>query len=205
MPQEMVKKSVDITQEDDEWLEEQPLNFSKWVRAKIAQKRLQHVSDHKKEQLKETLQKLADKGQELRDEWEQEKEEFKEEYDAEIVHREPETFAFKVEDKEYSSDWIADHVAGYEGKADEDSKGYKFADEYTNAWQDKVNRFAKYVDEETSFEPGWTDEYGQTFNGTGYMKKFTISSGYVPTGVKSFTVKYDSRVDVEIQDLESEF
>jgi len=29
------KKSVDITEEHEEWLEENPINFSKWVRGQL--------------------------------------------------------------------------------------------------------------------------------------------------------------------------
>ena len=48
MIEDFVKKSVDITQKDENWIQENPLNFSHWVRHKLAEERLEDMRDAKK-------------------------------------------------------------------------------------------------------------------------------------------------------------
>lgn len=197
----MVKKSADITQEDEEWLQDSPINFSKFVRRKLAERRLEGIRPHIKEKLYNNLENIVAKSKEIREQHKKEREELKEKYDAEIIERDHEYWVFKMDGEEWSADWIAEEVYNSDfNEAEADVK--EFAEKYTTSWQEKLGEFSEYAAEETNFYVVDQDEATQTLEGRGFMNQFVLHMTYLPTDVSSITVKFESRVDLDITDLE---
>lgn len=202
MSENMVKKSVDITEEDDEWLEEQPINFSKFCRRKLAERRAENIRSHVKERLYNELEKMVEKSKELRQEWKNERKELQVEYGAEVIDMQRLFWAFKMNGSEWSTDWVAEEI--YD-KNDNQAEGdvEEFANKFTSLWMDKLDEFEEFVSEETSFEVQYHDESMMTLIGQNpMMDKFEVHTTYLPKSLDSFTVKFESRVDIETRDIE---
>jgi len=205
MSDDMVKKSVDITEEDEEWLEDSYINFSKFVRRKIAERRAESIRDWKKEKLYNQIDGMATKGKELRKEWDEEVENLKEEYDAEIIEKNSTHWIFKHDGDEYSAHWVPD--SPFQGVPDDtleelSEEGKEFANKFVDSWFNKLNKFGEFVEEKTNFEIVGGDEATQDFEGKGSLSEFSLHSKYLPTEKESFRIKFESRVDLKVQDLE---
>lgn len=202
MSEDMVKKSVDIPREDDEWLEKEPINFSKWVRKQIKEKRAEQIEMHKKKKLYQEMDQIAEKGQELMSETRDSREEIREEYGVEIIEKDVYYLGFELNDKSYSTDWAAQQVTDHSGKVLEEGEAVEFAEEYMGDWQSKVNEFENFVEEETSFTAYFDAESIKLSGDTPPMKKFTLYTHYLPAEIEAFTVKYRSDVDIDVFSLE---
>lgn len=198
---DMVKKSADITQADEKYLENNPINFSKFVRTKIAEERFKELDLQKKKVLWNQLNTILDKAKKLREEWKHEREELKQGFDAEVTEKQRLYWVFKMNGVEWSTDWMAEEIYDTDGnKATEDVK--EFARQFTNLWQTKVEEFESFVEENTYFRHEWQDEHNQTYKGTNVLDQFTVKMGYIPTGIESFKIKFEDSVRVDIQDIE---
>lgn len=201
MSQEMVKKSVDITEEDNQWLEEHSyINFSKFCRRKLAERRAESVRGHVKEKLHNEIKQMAEKGSELRDELKEEREKLKDKYNAEFVEKCPEYFVFEIDGESFGGHWKPHNP--FEDQPDEPSEeAREFGEKFVDSWFDKVDRFGEFVNEETSFDVADGDAYQQDLEGHGYLRDFTLHTKYVPYKETHFTIKFASRVDINIEDL----
>jgi hypothetical protein len=203
MTEDMVKKSVDITEKDNKWLEEHSyLNFSKFVRRKIAERRAENIRDWKKEKLYRNIDRMTEKGQELMKEWKEEKENLQEEYSAEVVEQQATHWIFEYNGDTYTGHWMPGEVFDDTGTKNVPEQAEEFGNKFVEAWYDKIDRFGEFVGEKTHFTTEGGDESGQTYIGEGPLSDFTLYAGYVPTEHDSFTIKFESRVDLEIRDLE---
>jgi len=198
---DMVKKSVDITRADDNYLKNNPINFSKFVRTKIAEKRFEELDLQKKRILWNQLNTILDKAEELREDWKNEREELKQDFDAEVIEKDRLYWVFKMNGSEWSTDWMAEEIYDMDGnKASTDVE--EFAREFTSLWQGKITEFENFVEENTHFEYEWQDEYDQTYEGTNILEQFTVKMGYVPTDMEQFKIKFEGRVRVDIEDID---
>lgn len=202
MTEDMVKKSVDIPKDDDEWLDEQPINFSKFVRRKLAERRAEDISRGTKQRLYTELDRMAEKGQELIDRWRDRREEIKDEFEVEMIDRQPEYFRFEIDGEEYSSDWAAERVSDYDGEEIKEGKTYKFAKKYTSEWLDTVDEFTDFVESETDFEKQPFEVDMMTFEGRGFLSDFTVYASYLPTELEEFSIKFNAKVHIDVVDLE---
>jgi len=202
MSDDMVKKSVDITQEDQEWLEQSHVNFSKFARRKLAEKRAEGIRSHTKKRLYEQIRAMVEKGSELREQHSQKQEELEEKHNCEVKEKKAEYWTFQHNGSEYYGHWMPGQVFEDTGTEHIPEEAEEFGNKFVEDWYDKVDAFGEFVGEETDFTGADGDEAGQTLEGRGYLSDFTLHIPYVPTDVSSFTVKFESRVDLDIEDLE---
>ena len=202
MSDDMVKKSVDITQEDEEWLEENPINFSKWVRRRIAKQRAKSVRDSVRQQLYEDVQKVIEIGKHLEEEWSEFEEEIQEEYDAEIVDKETHRFAYKIDGDIYYCDWAGKEPQGPDGRAEKKAK--EFASKYGEKRQSLVSEYNDRVKEETHFNQGEVQEASYQFYGKGTLRKFNLVTTYFPTSQTEIDVLFDSTIRLRWEDIEEQ-
>jgi len=204
----MVKKSVDITEDDNKWLKQHSyLNFSKFVRRKIAERRAESIRSHKKERLYNQINRMAEKAKELRDEWDNEVEDLEQEYDANVIEMNPTHWIFEHDGEEYSAHWIPDDAfenTSKEIRENMPDAANEFGNKFVDSWFSKLNKFGDFVDEETDFEIIGGDEATKNLDGKGVLSEFSLYTNQLPTDPESFTIKFDSRVDIEMADLERE-
>jgi hypothetical protein len=210
MGDDTVKKSIDIQKGDQDWIEKTAINFSKWVRKKLAEERKEQVSKSTKKILFKQVHQMVEKAEELRSELEEEREHLKEKYDAEVIEKQHTHWIFKIDGTEYSSDWVADEVHGPEEaihpwKDGEDSPVAKFADKYTDAWMDKLEEFNDFVDEETYFNVRGQGESSIMLHGEGLMEDFQLRTTYLNTAFDTYDVKFLGRVVYPIGEFRDDF
>jgi hypothetical protein len=200
MSDEMVKKSVDITQEDDQWLEQSHINFSKFVRRKVAEKRADSIKDSVKADVYNDVDKVVKISQDLREEWNEFKEDLKEEYDVEIMVKENHTFGFEIQGERYTSDWggNVDHAEG----DDHLDKAEQFASEWCDKWHSLLGDFGDRVEKETNFQHSESNPLTIRFSGNYGLKQFTLQTTNLPKSEDSVDVMFESRVWLDLDDLE---
>ena len=76
-----------------------------------------------------------------------------------------------------------------------------FADSFMDEWFGILDIFEEYIEEETSFKI-IHDSDTIAFRGTGFLEDFYAYSNYLPTELRSFTIKFDQRVSVYVDELE---
>ena len=203
MSDEMVKKSVDITEGDNEWLDETPINFSKFCRRKLAERRAEEISKSTKSRLYNQLQSMVEKGSELRKQHDQRQEELEEEYNCEVKEKSPEYWIFEHKGSEYYGHWMPGQVFEDTGTEPIPEEAEEFGNKFVEDWYDKVDAFGNFVGDETDFTGAGGDELGQTLVGQHVLSYFTLRLPYVPKDISSITIKFLDRTDIFVEELEA--
>jgi hypothetical protein len=204
MSEEMVKKSVDITQDDQEWLDESPINFSKFCRRKIAERRAEEIDEDTKKRLYNQIQQMVEKGSELRKQHKQKQEELEEKYNCEIKEKKEEYWIFEHNGSEYYGHWMPEQVFEDTGTENIPEDAEEFGNKFVENWYDKVDDFGDFVGDETDFTGGGGDELGQNLAGQHFLSDFTLLLPYVPTDISSINVKFLNRVVFDAEELQPE-
>jgi hypothetical protein len=205
MSDDMIKKSVDITQEDEEWLEENPINFSKWVRTKLAEERANQIPRRKKEALYHQVEKMISTAEDLRDDWKEERQELQEEYGCEVLETNYTHWIFEHDGEQYTAHWIPDNP--FAGIPEEIRDGMPeeakdFGKEFVDGWFDRLDQFEDFVEAETGFEIVGGDESTQTLEGSGFMEEFKLYMEYLTTNIGSVRVRFLDRETYDISKFE---
>ncbi|WP_058825729.1 hypothetical protein [Haloferax sp. Q22] len=201
MSEEMVKKSVDITQDDQDWLEESPINFSKFCRRKLAERRAEEINKNTKKRLYDQIQQMVEKGSELRKQHTQKQEELEEKYNCEVKERKAEYWIFEHKGSEYYGHWMPGQVFEDTGTEDIPEEAEEFGNKLVEDWYDKVDAFGDFVGNETDFTGAGGDELGQNLQGQHFLSDFTLLLPYVPTDISSISVKFLGRVVFDAEDF----
>lgn len=200
MEEDKVKKSVDIAESDEKWLKNRPVNFSKFVRNKIAEERLESLDSTVRDSLKRQLIGIEQKGQVLKEKWGERREELKEEYSCEMVDRQHEYLIFSYNDKEFTAHWHPDDPlqgTPREEKEKMPEQAKEFINEYVGCWFDLLEEHGDYIEEETDFEWIAGDEATETFEGKNILRDFKIYTKHLPTNAGEIIVRYLNRITLE--------
>lgn len=204
MPENIVKKSFDVSEDDQEFIEKHFVNYAQWLRKKTREEKHEvDVSNHTKTVLLQEIEKIMDKGEELRKQVNEEWEELKEEYDAEIVQKEYEYVSFKVDDEQYTTDWGGQHVEPHKPDQHAPEKAEKFAEKYTSAWQTKIGEHNDYINEETLFNVKNGSESTQVIRGEQLLEDYKLVAKYVVKSMDGIDIHFQDSIDVHIEDLET--
>jgi len=204
MSDEMVKKSVDITQDDQTWLENSPINFSKFCRRKLAERRAEEIEESRKKRLYDQIQKMVEKGGELRKLHNQKQEELEKKYNCEVKERKAEYWIFEHEGSEYYGHWMPGQVFEDTGTEHIPEEAEEFGNKFVEDWYDKVEAFGDFVGSETDFTGEGGDELGQNIQGQHVLSDFTLMLPYVPWNISSISVKFLDRVVFDAKNLQPE-
>lgn len=204
MANDMIKKSVDITKKDNKWLQEHDyINFSQFVRRKVAERRAENIKPWKKKKLYKDIDSIAEKGQELRKQLKEEKHSLMNEYDCEVSKNELDFFLIEYEGEEYTAHWEPKYAL---------EKCYKevpdpvreFGNKFVESVRKQDEKLRQFVAEHTYFDINELDEATMEFNGQGHLQEFTLYTSYLPTKPDSFSIKFDKKVVLDIRDIKKE-
>lgn len=200
-----VKKSVDITEKDEDWIEDNCINFSQYIRKQLAQERLEEIPETKKQLLYSQIIPIANKAEELRNEWNQEVEDLEQEYDVKLIETNSTHWIAKYDGRQHSGHWVADDP--FQGITEEVRENMpeevrEFGEEFVQAWVSKLENFEDFVSEETSLCVDAGDESTQTLEGQGPLNQFTVYMGYLSTDPEYYTIKFEDKVHLDFEDLE---
>lgn len=204
MPENTVKRSFDVSKDDQNFIEDYFPNYAEWLRRKTREKKHEaKVSNHTKTVLLETIEAIVEKGEELREEVDQKWEELKEEYDAEIIGKSVYYINFKIDGEKYTTGWGGQHVEPYNPNQEVTDKADKFASKYTDVWQNKIGEHNDYINEETRFSVSGGGESTQTIYGQGMLEDYKLVAQYVVENLDGIDIHYQDSIDVPIEDLET--